>query len=246
VEPANSRLRKVPVRSTFLSQKLRIRFSLWRFRFLMMGRRFVAVALSCVVSGVALPAQAPSAGVVLQTSNARLNTAEAATGTTLYDGDRLETQSKGVLSVRSSQILLTLPEDSLLWMNHESALLTPKLDRGTVVFRAETGEGIEVHADDVRVRPHAPVLTVGEVTIEECYIRVTARTQSLDVTAGKEIKLLEEGKTYRVARAGACGAAFNQPAAAVGQSRFFVIPTAIGIGIGIWGVHKALESPDRP
>jgi hypothetical protein len=213
-----------------------------------MSRRIVAVLLCGLLPGVALPAQNIPAGVVLQTKSARLNTADAEVGTTLYDGDRLETQSKGALSVRNNanEILLTLPEDSLLWMNHENTVLTPKLDRGTVIFRAEMGEGIEVHADDVRVRPHAQVLTVGEVTIEECYIRVTARTQSLDVTAGKETKLLEEGKTYRVARVGACGALINQPAAAVGQSRFFILPAALGIGIGIWGIHQGLESPDRP
>lgn len=204
--------------------------------------------MTALLPGAAVPAQNTPAGVVLQTQSARLNTTDAAVGTTLYDGDRLETQSKGALSVRSNsnQVLLTLPEESLLWMNHENAVLTPKLDRGTVIFRAETGEGLEIHADDVRVRPHAPVLTIGEVTIEECYIRVTARTQSLDVSTGKETKQLEEGKTYRVARLGACGAAINQPAAAVGQSRFFVLPVAVGIGIGIWGIHKGYESPDRP
>ena len=157
-----------------------------------MSRRFAAIVLSCLLPGVALPAQNPPAGVVLQSQAAKLNTIDAEVGTTLYDGDRLETQSKGALSVRStaSQVLLTLVEDSLLWINHDNSVLAPKLDRGTVIFRAETGEGIEVRADDVHVRPHAAVLTVGEVTIEECYIRVTARTQSLDVTAGKETKLL--------------------------------------------------------
>jgi hypothetical protein len=215
-----------------------------------MSRRVLAVVLSYLLAGAALPAQTqnPPAGVVLQSQSARLNTLDASVGTTLYDGDRLETQSKGALSVRSNYngVLLTLAEDSLLWMNHESAVLTPKLDRGTVIFRAETGEGIEIHADDVRVRPHATVLTVGEVTIEECYIRVTARTQQLDVSTPKETKVLDEGKTYRVARVGVCGTAIPQPAVPVGQSRFFLLPVAVGVGIGIIGIHKALESPDRP
>lgn len=214
-----------------------------------MTRRVVAVLLAFLVSGaasVASPGQNAPAGVVLQTQSARLNQTDASVGTTLYDGDRIETQSKGALSVRSNQILLTLPEESLLWMNHDNAVLTPRLDRGTVIFRAETGDGIEIHADDVHVRPHGPILTIGQVTVEECYILVTAQTQSLDVTAGKETKVLEEGKTYRVARKGACGAYVNQAATPVGQSRFFLLPVAIGIGIGIWGIHKGLESPDRP
>jgi len=213
-----------------------------------MSRRVLAVLLCASLSGAAWPAQNPPAGVVLQSQAAKLNTIDAEIGTTLYDGDRLETQSKGALSVRSSanQILLTLVEDSLLWMNHENGVLTPKLDRGTVIFRAETGEGIEVRADDVRVRPHAAVLTVGEVTIEQCYIRVTARTQQLDVSTPKENKVLDEGKTVRVARVGACGAYVNQNPLAPATGRFWVVPTAIGIGLGVWGIHKGLESPDRP
>jgi hypothetical protein len=75
---------------------------------------------------------------------------------------------------------------------------------------------------------------------------VTAKTQSLDVAAGRETKVLEEGKSCRVARVGACGAGINQPASPVGQSRFFVLPVAVAVGIGIWTVHKGLESPDRP
>jgi hypothetical protein len=211
-----------------------------------MSRRILAVALSCLLSGIALPAQTPPTGVVLQSASARLNTTDAAVGTTIFDGDRMETQEKGALSLRSGQVQLTLAEQSTVWMNHENLILTPTLQRGTVTFRAETGTGVEIKADDVRVRPHAPVLTVGEVTLQDCDVLVTARTQSLEVTAGKETKILEEGKTYRVVRKGACGAAQNHPASAVGQSRFFLLPTAVVAGVTIWVVHEVLESPDRP
>lgn len=211
-----------------------------------MSRRILAVALSCLMSSVALPAQTTPAGVVLQSANARLNTADAAIGTTVYDGDRMETQEKGALSLRSGQIQLTLSESSTLWMNHENSALTPTLQRGTVTFRAETGEGVEIKADDVRVRPHASVLTVGQVTLEECDVMVTARTQSLEVTAGKETKILEEGKTYRIVRTGACGAAANRAPLAVGQSRFYLAAAVVVGGVLIWSVHKGLESPDRP
>jgi hypothetical protein len=211
-----------------------------------MSRRILALALSCLLSGAALPAQTAPAGVVLQSASARLNTTDAAIGSTIFDGDRMETQEKGALSLRSGQAQLTLSELSTVWMNHENLILTPTLQRGTVTFRAETGTGVEIRADDVRVRPHSPVLTVGQVTLQDCDILVTALTQSLEVTAGKESKLLEEGKTYRVVRKGACGAALSHPALAVGQSRFFIVPAVIGGGILIWGIHKGLESPDRP
>jgi hypothetical protein len=211
-----------------------------------MSRRILVAALSCLLSSAALPAQTAPAGVVLQSANARLNTVDATTGTTVYDGDRMETQDKGALSLRSGQIQLTLAESSTLWMNHENALVAPNLQRGTVTFRAENGTGVEIRADDVRVRPHSQLLTVGEVTLQECDILVTARTQSLEVTAGKETKLLEEGKTYRVVRKGACGAAQNHAPLAPAHGRFFLLPIAIAAPITIWAVHEALESPDRP
>jgi hypothetical protein len=211
-----------------------------------MNRRILAVALSCLLLGAALPAQAPPTGVVLQSASARLNTIDAAVGTTIFDGDRMETQEKGALSLRSGQVQLILSEQSTVWMNHENLILAPTLQRGTVTFRAETGEGVEIRADDVRVRPHSPVLTVGEVTLKDCDVLVTARTQSLEVTAGKETKILEEGKTYRVVRKGACGAALNHPALAVGQSRFFILPGAAAVPIIIVTIIKGLESPDRP
>jgi hypothetical protein len=211
-----------------------------------MSRRILTVALSCLLSGTALPAQTAPTGVVLQSANARLNAADAAIGATIFDGDRMETQEKGALSLRSGQIQLTLSESSQLWMNHENLAVTPTLQRGTVTFSAETGVGVEIKADDVRVKPHTPVLTVGQVTLQDCDVLVTAITQSLEVTAGKETKIVEEGKTYRVVRAGACGAVLNHPALAVGQSRFFMLPAAIAGGVVIWAVHKGLESPDRP
>lgn len=212
-----------------------------------MKRRIVAVTLSCLLSGIALPAgQSPQTAVVLQSASARLNTSDAAVGTTVFDGDRMETKEKGALSLRSGQVQLILSEQSTVWMNHQSVIVAPTLQHGTVTFRTETGEGVEVKADDVRVRPHAPTLTVGQVTLQECDVLVTARTQSLEVSAGKETKIVDEGKTYRVARVGACGAAQAHAPISPGQSRFFLLPVAIATGIIIWGVKGSYESPDRP
>lgn len=211
-----------------------------------MSRRILALALSCLLSGIALPGQTASAGVVLQSASARLNTTDASVGTTIFDGDRMETQEKGALSLRSGQVQLTLSEQSTVWMNHENVILAPTLQRGTITFRAETGEGVEIRADDVLVRPHSHLLTVGEVTLQDCDVLVTARTQSLEVTAGKETKVLEEGKTYRVVRKGTCPTALNHSALPPGQSRFFLLPFAIVPPIVIWVLREALESPDRP
>ena len=184
-----------------------------------MSRRILAAAFSCLLSRAALPAQTAPAGVVLQSANARLNTVDAAIGTTVYDGDRMETQEKGALSLRSGQIQLTLRKTAAVDEPREFDPHSHASARHRNVSRGRR-EGVEIRADDVRVRPHSPVLTVGQVTLEKCDMLVTARTQSLEVTAGKETKILEEGKTYRVVRKGACGAARYHAPLAGGQSRF--------------------------
>lgn len=211
-----------------------------------MSRRILSVFLSCLLSAAALPAQTTPAGVIQQSASAQLNTTEAPIGTSVYDGDRLETQDNGALTVRSGQIQLSMLGNSMLWMNHENSILTPTLQRGTVIFRAETGQGIEIRADDVRVRPHNPVLTLGQVTIEKCDVLVTAQTQQLEVTAGKETKILDEGKTYRVTRANACGAAEFHAPVAPGQSRFLLVAAGVVGVLTAVPIVKSLESPDRP
>lgn len=211
-----------------------------------MRRRIFSVAISCLLSGAGLPGQTAPTWVILQSSRANLNSADAAVGTTLYDGDRLETHEKGALNVRSGQVQLALSEESVVWMNHENSILTPSLQRGSVTFRTENGTGVEIRAEDVRVQPHFPALTIGQVTLENCHVLVTAHTQSLEITAGKETKILEEGKSYRVMRVNACGAARYHPPVAGGASRFYL---AAGVATGIvtiMAVHGALESPDRP
>src|ERR1700722_17972066 len=137
-----------------------------------MSCRLLAAALSCLLLGAALPGQTAPAGFVLQSAGARLNTTDAAAGTALFDGDRMETQEKGALNLRSGRVQLTLSEQSTVWMNHENLILAPTLQRGTLTFRVETGEGVEIKADDVRVRPHSQLLTVGEVTLKECDVFV--------------------------------------------------------------------------
>ena len=211
-----------------------------------MNRRILAFVLAGLLAGVSLPGQTAPLGVVTQSALARVNTTEVSAGTTVYDNDRLETEDKGAVNLRAGNVQLLLVENSALLMNHDGSGLTPTLQRGTVVFRAENGAGIRIIAGDVYVRPHAPALTIGQVTLETCSVLVTSRTQSLDVTGGKETRTLEEGKSFRVALGGPCAAAQNRtPPQSPAHGSFLAVPVVVG-AVTIWAVHEALESPDRP
>jgi len=128
-------------------------------------------------------------------------------------------------------------------MNRDGAGLSAMLQRGSVAFRVESGGTLRLSAVDVRVRPQSSALTVGELTLESCAVLVTSRVSSLEVTAGKETRIVEEGKSYRVLLEG--GACSKRPSPPVIPGRFLAVPIAVAV-ITIIGVHKALESPDRP
>ena len=210
-----------------------------------MFQRASAIALSLVLAAAPLLAAQNQLGIITQSNNGHVNSASASAGATLYIGDRLGTDSNGTMAMRSGTVQIILSEDSVLFMNSDAAGLIPRLDRGTVAFHVEGNENFRVTAADVTVRAQLPVPTSGQVTLEKCDVLVTARVSSLEVTAGKETKTLEEGKTYRVELRGACAADQNREPIHPATSRFWVVSIPIGVvtGIGIW---KVLESPDRP
>jgi hypothetical protein len=214
-----------------------------------MGRRILATALTCLLTGIPLPGQTAALGVVTQSIGGHLGTAAASEGATIYEGDRIETEENGSLSLRAGTVQLSLSANSLVVMKHDESGLTPTLERGSVVFRTESG-GLRLNAADVAVRPQSPAPTLGQMTLETCAVVVTSNVQALEVTAGPETKIVEEGKSYRVLLVdGACSANSHRSPLATGKSRFLVL-TLIGAGATLAAIipliHKALESPDHP
>jgi len=210
-----------------------------------MSRRALATMLVFLLAGTPAFAQTTSLGAVIQSSSARLNSTAASVGTTVYNGDRLSTDSGGVLGVRFGSVQLLLSGDSALFVGQEGPSLIAALQRGSVAFTVESGGAVQLTAGDVRVRPQSSALTAGQMTLEECAVVVTSRAQALEVTAGKETKIVEAGQSYRVSLDTGCGKHPSQSPVAAAHSRFILIPAIAG-AITIWAVHEAFESPDRP
>jgi hypothetical protein len=211
-----------------------------------MPRRILAVMLASLLAGMPLFGQAPPLGVVTQTTSGHINTGATAVGTTVYNGDRLSTDAGGTLGVRFGPVQLVLPENSALFVGQDGPALIAVIQSGSVAFTVEPGGVFQATAADVRVRPQSGgTLTVGQVTLEDCAVVVTSRTASLEVTAGKEVKIVDPGQTYRVALNTGCGKHPSEKPIAPAHSRFLLLPIIAG-GITVWGIHKALESPDRP
>lgn len=211
-----------------------------------MSRRILATVLACLLTGIPLPGQAPALGVVTQSLHGHLGTAAASEGATIYDGDRIETEENGSMSLRAGTVQLSLSANSLVVVKHDESGLTPTLERGSVVFRAESG-GLRLNAADVFVRPQSSAPTLGQMTLETCAVVVTSNVQALEVTAGPETRVVEEGKSYRVLLVdGACSSNLHRGPLATGKSRFLAL-ALIGAGAAILPIIlKAVESPDHP
>jgi hypothetical protein len=211
-----------------------------------MGRRFMATALVCLLTGIPLPGQTTALGVVTQSTGGHLSTAAATAGATVYDGDRLSTDALGELSLRAGTLQLALSENTVVVMNHDESGFTPTLESGSVVFRVEGG-GVRLSAEDVSVRPQLTEPTAGQMTLEKCAVVVTSRQNPLEVTAGTETKIVEEGKSYRVLLGGSCDAQSHRPPQAGGRTSRFLLLTLIGAGIAsFFPLRQAFVSPDRP
>ncbi len=210
-----------------------------------MPRRALATMLVFLLAGIPLPGQSAALGVVTQSSGGHLNNAAASLGTTIFNGDLLSTESNGTLALRSGPVQLVLSGDSAVLINHDASNLTAALQRGSVAFTVENGGALRLTAADMRVRPQSSALTVGQMTLENCAVVVTSRVQALEVTAGKETKIVEEGKSYRVLFEGGCGDRPNKSPMAAAHSRFILVPALVG-GVTAWALHEVIESPDRP
>jgi hypothetical protein len=129
----------------------------------------------------------------------------------------------------------------------ETTDLTKVFGMGEVSVTALDHVSLRISAGDVVVRPQSSVPTLGQLTLETCAVVVTSNVQALEVTAGTETKIVEEGKSYRVLLLdGACSANSHRPPLATGKSRFLPL-VLIGAGAAIIPLlHKALESPDHP
>lgn len=212
----------------------------------MVSRRFLATALTLLLAGILVPARVATVGVVLQAKAARIGGTEVSPGATVFDGDLIETGDQGALQLRAGKVQLGLSPDSAITLNQSEPGLNTTLERGTVSFSMDTASAFELRAHDVRIRPKSAALIVGQATLEQCDVLVTSQRGALEVTAGKETKIVEEGKSYRVVFDRSCGSDRRKAPPFPASSNF--VPVAIGTvaAITIIAIREALESPDRP
>jgi hypothetical protein len=218
-------------------------------------------------------AQAPALGMIVKAVDASIGSAAASDGASIYSGDELSTSDKGSLLLRVGPLSLELEASSGVHIYRAPYGAVVELNHGSVIYTTPGGsQNIVIVASDVRVTPDVTLPDLGRVSMDNpCEITVHSQRGKADVLVGRESRVVEESKAYRVRAenhisyrkylspddsdyhnyhehepCAALDMAQGHAPIAAGQSRFLLVSAALigaGTGVGVW---KAFESPDKP
>jgi hypothetical protein len=194
-------------------------------------------------------------GVVIQADHARLDTAEASKGATVYPGDSFETDRDGALrlSIGSSQIYL--PASSAATLSSNSNLAHVTLTRGSLTLASSVSGQLEVETPAGILRSADGQAATGQATIASpSEVLVSAFKGNLLLDNDGELHTIPEGKAYRIVidqDPGATPVQDNYPqdyhrAKKRRRLAFFLILTG-GLALISYGAWSELtESPSKP
>jgi hypothetical protein len=138
-------------------------------------------------------------GVVIQADHARVDTAEASKGATLYAGDTFDTDAGGALrlSIGSGQIYL--PASSAATLSSNSNLAHVTLTRGSLTMASSASGQLEVETPAGVLRGADGQAVTGQATIASPKeVLVSAVKGNLILDNDGELHTIPEGKAYRI------------------------------------------------
>ncbi len=200
-------------------------------------------------------------GVVVYAESAHIGNAAASVGTTVFAGDKLDTeQVRGGLQIRAGAARLALAASSRLVWGAEGGSPSATLTGGTAAFSTASAKAFVLHAGTAAFKPRGDEPTVANVTLlnpKELVVRCSRGAVLIAVE--DDVRVIPEGMAYRVVldpeAAGRLGGA-AAPAAhgswgqnqkrKAGQSNFIWYAIGFTALVPGFAVSEALESPDRP
>ncbi len=194
-------------------------------------------------------------GVVSHADRAHIGEAPASSGTTVYDGDRLSTETDGVLRLNAGTTALHLaPQTSLTVRLTASGQSTQvELAAGMLVFSVANPPAVAVHANNAWIRPASNAPTVAHIRIvNRKELRISAQRGSLQFSYEGESAVIPEGVAYRVLLDpqdnSASPSASGQPGRKSGKVRKSFLFIAIAAAAAVAAILEMphFESPDHP
>jgi hypothetical protein len=199
-------------------------------------------------------------GTVVSSNGASVGGADAAVGTTIFNGDRLSTADMGSVQLRTQAARFLLAAASAATVNEDGGTPTATLLRGSGTFSTSNANAFALNALTAVIKPQSDEPTVGQVTVlGEKQLLVKSIRGSLTITVGDDSRVIAEGEAYRIVLEPSAEEAQDQPppqgAGAkgsnkgplkAGTSKFVWYATAAVAIVTAIAIYKGLESPDRP
>lgn len=200
---------------------------------------------------------APSAayGTVVFADRARVGTASASVGATVFSGDRLSTDEMGTVQVRAGAARLLLSSASIAWLAQDEASPFATLTTGAATFSTANSKAFALHVASAVIRPSTDRPTIGKVTVlGPKEFTVQSARGSLLLAVEDDVREIPEGMAYRVVLdpnaaqpqgpRGAGTKGIGGPPIKAAKSKFIWYVIAIGVVVTWWVAHEACESDD--
>lgn len=213
------------------------------------GGLLVAILMQApAVNAAPAAASVPALGVITQAQRANVGDSTAATGSTIFDGDLLQTEQDGSLRVRIGSSQAYLFNKGAAVFHQLAGGFSLDLSRGGVILSSGTGQTFHLVADGATVQPSTTQPTVAQVDwVSAKELVVTSRKGALQVSMGDQTQTVADGSSYRMVIDPAAAAAAGSPAAPQAQTggKNFAMYILIGGALVLTGVGLGLafESP---
>lgn len=159
----------------------------------------IAILIVALTEAPVLAGSAQPLGMVVQAEHARLGTAEALVGATVFGGDSLSTELNGSLMARFGWAQFYLRGNTSATVGGMVKGVNATLQRGTLLFSSEGTGVVDVHVSDalIRSRNGEPVYAAVRL-IDPNEFEIASYRGTVDVVIGNETHAVTEKTAYRV------------------------------------------------
>lgn len=202
---------------------------------------------------LAAPAAAsePVLGVITQAQRGNVGDRSAITGSSIFDGDFLQTDMDGSLRVRLGSSQAYFFDGGAAVLRQSADGFSVSLTRGGVVLSSGPGQAFHLLADGATIQPNTSQPTVAQVTwVSAKELVVASRKGPLQVSMGDETQTIADGASYRMVINPPAAAAAKTPGAVpqakAGSNAFVLVLIGAAVAAVAVGVVLTVESPSRP
>jgi hypothetical protein len=225
-------------------------------RYLRSSLAWVVVFSLAVFPVPTRPAAHSPVAILTSATHAHLNDAAAFPGLSVFEGERLSTESKGQMVLRAGRSVITLGGKSEIILIPLGERLHLDLGLGSLHFAGVENVAVEVHAEEAMIWPATSQVTQASIIIvTPKLLQITAERGNLNFSYHDEFQVLPEGQTFRIyldspAQPDDASLGGSQKSGIRTKVAYFIVGSSVA-AVTAWGVHEAMKqnaplSPAKP